>query len=806
MTPLLLSTMIDAERKLVFSTRLPLWLVATILGGTALFVTFLYVRDLRTKRTPGRWALMVLRLLLVLCMAYILLEPTLVDTRRYREESTVVVLIDSSQSSKLADVLRRTELRLSIARLAGLLNTEQLEQLDKGASFEAIVTPKQEAQIDKVTRIEQIKYLLGSENGLIEAFRNEGLEIDLLTFSSAVSAVKIEAGRSIEDLNLVDTGETGRATDLSLALSMVRKLEQKKRIAGIVLLSDGDANIGRDPIEEARLISSKDIPVYPVGLGNPDEPCDIVLETVKCKKAVYVNDTVIVKADLASSGYEKKEVRVALRAGDETLAEETVTLHAQPGKAQVDLKFEPKQTGLMQCIVEVAPLDDEVRVDNNGKRFEVEVIKEKRRVLLVEQYPRWEWRFIKNAVGRDPDFDLTMVLFHSNERPARGEQYLPDYPKRERDLYEYDIIMFGDVASDEFSARQLEMTRDFVEKMGRPLVMISGPNHAPYGFEGTPIEDLLPVVLRSGDSRAAKGIYDERGFSLEMTAAGWKHPILTLADGDENDRVWAEMPPSYWCADVERAKAGATALAVHPREQNQYGKLPLVVIQRYGAGKVLMLNIDSSWRWRYEHGDVYHYRFWGNILRWLIAAPLEGESKYVRISTDKEAYRQSEVVTVTARVQDAEFAPYTGGSVFVEVTDPFAGVERVQLELRDPGLGLYEGRFTVGTGGSWRLRSIVSDLGADWSQSELKIEVASEELEARSLRMRRDVLADMANITGGRFHMLDTASDIPGEIRKLNAENTTKTGHELWDTFIVILIFSAFITGEWLLRKRKGYV
>jgi hypothetical protein len=374
MTPQLVSTLIDTEQKLRFNTRLPLWLVIAILGGTALLVTFLYVRDLRTKRTPGRWALMALRVLLVLCMAYILLEPTLVNERHYREESTVVVLIDTSQSSKLADVLRRPELRLTIAKLAGLLTKEQLEQLDKGASPEVVVTPEQQAQIDKVTRIEQVKDLLGRKDGLLDAFRTQGLQVELLAFSSAVSPVKLDEGRTIEDLTLVDDEETGRATDLSLGLSMARKLEQKKRIAGIILLTDGDANIGRDPLEEARLISAKDIPVYTVGLGNPDEPYDIVLETVKSKKAVYVNDTVIVRADLASSGYEEKEVRVALRAGDQTLAEETVTLHARPGKAQVDLKFTPEQTGLMQCVVQVAPLDDEVRTDNNEKRFELEVV------------------------------------------------------------------------------------------------------------------------------------------------------------------------------------------------------------------------------------------------------------------------------------------------------------------------------------------------------------------------------------------------------------------------------------------------
>ena len=226
----------------------------------------------------------------------------------------------------------------------------------------------------------------------------------------------------------------------------------------------------------------------------------------------------------------------------------------------------------------------------------------------------------------------------------------------------------------------------------------------------------------------------------------------------------------------------------------------------YGTGKVLMLNIDSTWRWRYEHGDVYHYRFWGNILRWLIATPLEGEGKYVRLSTDKEQYRQGEVVTVTARVLDKGYYPFSAGPVFVEVTDPFASVRRVPLELQDPKTGLYEGRLTAASSGSWRLQSVVPDLGEEGTLAAVKIEVTAEKLEDRSLRMRAALLRDLAAITGGRFHMLDTADAIPDEIKRLHATSSVTDRKGLWDTLYVILLFAAFITVEWLLRKRKGYV
>jgi uncharacterized membrane protein len=805
MTPDPVRTLVERETRFTFDSPLSTWVVAAILIATTVLVVALYVRDLRTKRARGRWPLMLLRLMLVACMAYILLEPTIVDHRTYREESTVIVLVDASKSMERHDTLARPELRLAVARLAGLLTDEQRAQLAQGAGLDAVLTKEQQSAIDGLARIVPVKNLLGRADGLLDALRAQH-NVELLAFSSVATAVKLPEGQTLADLALVDEAETGRTTDVAFPLSIARKIGDKKRVAAIVLLTDGDANTGRNPVDEARLLSARNIPVYTVGVGNPDEPFDVALADVKSKKSVYVNDTVVVTADVQSSGYENQEVTVALRSKGETLSEEHITLSARARTRRVQLKFVPKHIGLMPCTVEIQPLESEIRDDNNLKAFELDVVKDKRKVLLVEQFPRWEWRFLKNAIGRDPDFDLTMVLFHSNERPARGEQYISHYPTTQDELYNYDIIIFGDVARDEFSLKQLELTRRFVQEKGRPFVMIAGELHAPYDFVGTPIEALLPVVLRT-DPQARAGHSVDAGFNLEMTAAGWQHPIFMLENNrEDNDRVWAELPPSYWCADIERAKAGATTLAVHPFLSNRYGKLPLVVAQQYGAGKVLMLNFDSTWRWRYDYGDVYHYRFWGNILRWLIATPLEGEGKYVRLSTDKTKYRQGETVTVTARVLDKTYYPFSAGPVFVEVTDPFASVERLRLELQDEKTGLYETRFTAATGGSWRLQSVVPDLGEEGTQAALVIDVEAAELEARSLRMRADLLKNIAEITRGRFHMLDTAAAIPKEIeeRKMTSSFTERTG--LWDVFPVILLFTAFITGEWLLRKRKGYV
>ena len=103
----------------------------------------------------------------------------------------------------------------------------------------------------------------------------------------------------------------------------------------------------------------------------------------------------------------------------------------------------------------------------------------------------------------------------------------------------------------------------------------------------------LPVLAI--DPELSGGVAFEDGFSLELTTEGWNSPILHLADTTmENSRIWGELPKLFWCASVEKAKEGSIVLATHPYLANRYGKLPLILTQRYGAGKVLMINIDST--------------------------------------------------------------------------------------------------------------------------------------------------------------------------------------------------------------------
>ncbi len=797
-----------ARTNLTFGSPVALWVITLMVGIAAAGMLYLYYRDMKSKRRKrGEFFLWMFRLLVIAWVIAVLLEPTVVKTREFTEESDVIVVIDISDSMDLSDMLEDPLLRWEIARLTGKLTDEQLKEFEQGKLPGEVLTEEQVNEIYNTPRREVLEAFLSFNGGDFFKRLKEKFGLRIYTFASDLKEAEVETVRKDPAtlFSLIER-ETGH-TDMGAALGEIEKVVSRSNVSGIVLITDGVWNKGADSRLPATKIRGANVPIYTVGLGNEDEARDIEVVSVKAKKAVQVNDTVSVIAVIKSSGYDNKSATVLLKEGGRTIQEKKIELNRELRTQTVRMEFTPREERMMFCTVQVRARSDEAKKDNNYRTFEVDVTKGKKKVLLIEQLPRWEWRFIKNAVGRDPDFELTMILFNARfmDMPSEGEQYLPMLPFTKRELFGYDIIILGDVAREELSEGQIKLLEKFVADQGSPLVIISGPFHMPQEYRGTAIEKLLPVVMASGVDYEG-GLEFEEGYSLELTADGWVSPILQLADSRmENTRVWSDLPKLFWCASIEKAKTTAEVLATHSYLSNRHGKLPLVVTHRYGAGKVLMLNIDSTWRWRYEKGDLYHYRFWGNVLRWLVASPLDGKTKHVLLSVDKKEYTPGETANISVRALDRNFYPYSKDKIVLRILRAPSTIEKMQLQLEDRKRGIYNGEYVFSQSGTFEFMTILPELGAE-GNARVRVAVKKVSEEDNSLQMNKKKLEEISKITGGSFHSIMTAGAIPDEIinRRRSREDINRIG--LWDTAYAIALVVLFLTAEWLIRKRLGYV
>lgn len=178
------------------------------------------------------------------------------------------------------------------------------------------------------------------------------------------------------------------------------------------------------------------------------------------------------------------------------------------------------------------------------------------RVLYVDHLPRWEYRFHKSALKRDPralcHFLLTSADRDSPQECSDREGKPPDlltkenefyfrpppgFPRTPAEMLRYDVIVLGDVRPETLGGRQVQedLVR-FVEERGGGLVFLAGTRVNPDGYTGTPLEKLLPVIPAGASTPSAES---RRPLGYLLTEAGRRHPITQFPpEPEETRRAW----------------------------------------------------------------------------------------------------------------------------------------------------------------------------------------------------------------------------------------------------------------------------
>ncbi|MDP6905730.1 MAG: hypothetical protein QF406_14925, partial [Verrucomicrobiota bacterium] len=252
--------------------------------------------------------------------------------------------------------------------------------------------------------------------------------------------------------------------------------------------------------------------------------------------------------------------------------------------------------------------EKELIEDNNAQTFHLSVRTEKLNVLVIESYPRWEYRYLRNALTRDPGVDVSVLLLHPELGPGTGLNYIQKFPETREQLAKFDVVFLGDVGigEKELTPEQCDLLRGLVDQQGSGLVFMPGYRGRQLSFLDHPLGELIPVTYSKDKS---EGLWMPSEASFKLSSTGKGH-FLTMLASDEglNEVIWKNLPGFFWCAGVERARSGSQVLATHSSMRTSSGYLPVLAIRPWGSGEVLFMGTDAAWRWRRGVEDTYHYR------------------------------------------------------------------------------------------------------------------------------------------------------------------------------------------------------
>lgn len=680
----------------------------------------------------------------IVCLAAVLFnQPEWTEEYRPEEKPTIAVLHDASPSMDTRDVLR----------------------------------PRQSAAAT-VTRREAVAPLAdaSSWSALGERFR-----------------VVVEA---------TATPETGSGTDLYTPLSAAA--DRYQHLRAVVLASDGDWNEGRPPVEAAARLRLRGVPIFAVPAGSPTRLPDVELLSLDAPTFGVAGKAVRIPFTVESSLPREYATTVRLRTSDGDEVAKDVRI-APMGRTTDAVVWKPKASGDFTVTLEIPVQGDEAVHDNNQLSAPIAIREEKLRVLVVESYPRWEYRYLRNALSRDPGIELSCLLFQPGLSKVGGgnKDYLKEFPDRLDELSTFDVVFLGDVGIEEgqLTAEQCRLLKGLVEFQASGLVFMPGWQGRQLSLLDSSLSDLFPVVL---DASQPGGWGARTPSHFELTELGRRSLLTKLADThDDNVEVWEGLPGFQWYAPVTRAKAGSEVLCVHKDVTNEFGRLPLLVTRTFGAGKVLFMGTDGAWRWRKGVEDKYHYRFWGQVVRWMAYQRnmAKGESMRLYYIPDQPQIRQT--LTFHANVMERSGEPLQQGEVTARITPPSGKSDLVRLNSVGDEWGLFTGQYVAREPGKHQVRLFCRQTNATLESSFF---VQGDAIERAGRPARPEVLEELARVTQGKSITADRLDEVLQALAELPEAPPTIRRMPLWSHPIPAGILVALLGIFWAGRKFIGLV
>jgi uncharacterized membrane protein len=782
---------IYTEESFRFLALPELWQVALVIVPlVALFSWWTYGGlDRMPKRT--RVVLATLRGLAIAVLLFALFQPAIEQVRYTTVQTQVYVLVDDSASMQRKDTYPEGDQRASLARASGVEG------------------------VDGLTRSELVAKVIGRPGGLLDTLGQQH-DVRLFRFS--------REPRVIRDLG--ELSAKGPRTHIGDAMDLLRSSAAAAGLDALILVSDGRNNGGLPPDEVAESYRTNDVPIYSIGVGDPNPPHNVRIIGPPGPQEALRREEIAFEVTVSSEGMAGRSVPVTLYGAREgepyvPLATATTILAEDGVPTKVRLYHAFEDAGDYSLRFETPTFPEETsQEDNRDTRF-LRVNDQKIRVLYLENVPRWEYRYVWRALDRvDPSIEFQAYLFdaaHDFPQESSEElQSLRDIPKTREALQQYHVILLGDVPPEKLGATEeqrnewLKLLVEFVE-LGGGAGFMFGPQAMPERYRGTPLEDLLPVVLEDPLVLNRLDLDRTAEFMPQLESPQHPHDIaLLMRDPQGNaDRWQNKLAPLKYYYPVQKAKAGAEVVLVHPTDRTQYGPRPIAVATEYPRGRTFFIATDETWRWRKPYGERYQDNFWRNAVRYLAAGRLRRRDDRVELRVDKVIVEAGEQVGVHLDVRDDEFQPSQAEEFAVFLRRPEGQPERRMLRATPGDPGSYQGSFTMDQPGSVSILVAQDDnpAGEVLAREDVLVKIPDREM-AQSSQDRETLEKIAAHSKGGRYVFLGDADQLLADFKenKPYEHKVDSSTRPLWDQFWVLVVVLAILGLEWALRKRARLV
>jgi hypothetical protein len=736
--------------------------------ATALALLLLVTPNFR-RLPPRRLAiLLALRGLLIAGVLVAMLRPTRISTSHEPQSASLIILYDQSRSLLVTDA------------------------------------------VDGQTRWQSLsRTLRDSASKLAEL--SDIFDVKAYSFDGTSHVRKIEDG-------LIDlpTQPTGDQTDIGAALDNAVSQEVGKRVAGVILLSDGAQRSHRPTVElqqTVREMARLGYPLYTIAFGRPREQSqarDVSVQNLQDQYTVFVKNELVIRGTVMIQGFVNKPIQVQMHledaAGkDHVIGSTELTATEDGEQARFEFRYTPEEAGQYQIEVVAQPQPGELVTDNNRLSAFLNVLEGGLRVLMLNgNLLGAEQQILRQSIGSSPDIQLDEKRIDLRLR----DEWPVDL--REELEQNYDVFLLADVDA---AAIGDENARKIVEQVaGGKGFMMTGGFHSfgPGHYAKSPLAAILPISM---DRFEGQDLEFQAAIRTDLHVPGplqmmptSSHFLTRLAGDSDNEQIWSRLKPLDGANQFTGIDPRAT---IYARADTG---VPLLVGRQYDQGRVLAFAADSTHRW-WRFGDkAQHKRFWRQAMLWL-AKKDESQNQDVWISLERRRFRPGDSIRFSLGAKGIDGDPIPDAVLKAEMVYPTGDRQPIAINPdEDHWAGSWDETLPAG---EYQIDASATQGGSLIGEASGKFIVIQEDLELTDPAANIDQMESLARLTsqaGGRSLAPEQLPQLLEDIRRsppemhVEIESRWQLGDTNLDAATFFLFALCLMSGEWFLRKRWGLV
>lgn len=199
-------------------------------------------------------------------------------------------------------------------------------------------------------------------------------------------------------------------SNLEKAFEYINTEYYNRNIGGIAFISDGNFNVGANPIYNAERI--KFSPIFSFAVGDSIQKRDHLIRNIFNNSIAFYKNKFPVEIDISAYKFKNEEVRVSIEHNKKIIESKKITYANQNQDfKKVIFTIPAEKIGFQTYTVHIEEMENEVSLQNNHRNFYVEVLDSRSKVLILSESPHPDISALQSVLSKDDNIEIEYKTF-----------------------------------------------------------------------------------------------------------------------------------------------------------------------------------------------------------------------------------------------------------------------------------------------------------------------------------------------------------------------------------------------------------